>query len=57
MLAVSILDLASGRTLTNLPAVDKPMYLALHRTGAASIANSEPEGDARSADYAASISP
>ena len=53
---ISVLDLASGRILTNLPAVDKPMYLALtpdRRT--ALVANSEPSGDARGAAYAASV--
>ena len=53
---VSILDLASGRTLTNLPAVDKPMYLTLTPDRQeALIANSEPHGDARGAAYAASV--
>ncbi len=53
---VSVLDLATGRILTNLPVVDKPMYLTLtpdQRT--ALVANSEPKGDARGADYAASV--
>jgi DNA-binding beta-propeller fold protein YncE len=53
---ISILDLASGRNLTNLPAVDKPMYLTLTPDRhMALIANSEPKGDARDAAYAASV--
>ena len=53
---VSILDLASGRTLTNLPAVDQPMYLTLTPDRSkALVANSQPKGDARGAAYAPSV--
>jgi 6-phosphogluconolactonase (cycloisomerase 2 family) len=53
---VSIVDLASGGILTNVPAVAEPMYVTLTPDlSTALVANSEPAGDARGAAYAASV--
>ena len=52
-----ILDEVTGQTITNLPVGAQPMYLALTADQqVALVGNSEPTGDARAVDHAASVS-